>query len=659
MNKRFFLLLILCLCASFAFAQEARFELSNHLPNNTLVYMGLDNSTKLAEEFQKLGIVQLALDPSVKELLEEFKVYQQQALAMLQSANFDEETLAALFAGEIAVALCDIEKPAGECPIPNVNAVISWDLGEAQAQISQMINMLVMMSPIEPKQITIKEVNVLRFDLPMCNFPILIAFKNTAVVIATNEKTMEYILDPAKDTLAQYPAFKSAKNKLLPNKYGSFFYFNFAATLNILFRELPEIAEVGKKIANILELDKIESLTSSMTFENGEILEKFYLYMPNRKEVKEKTATLLSFIPQNVFFFEHYFVELDEAYKKIEEVINALPKDAQEMALSCIKQAEKELGFSIKEFCNSFGNEILETISCNGGMIPDIAVQFTCKNVESLQKIASILLRRLPEKYIKSSEWNGHKFVYIIVESSKESFPITPTFGFVNNRMIIALYPETFKRMIAPEAGKVPAEVKDLYKTKNLCYDLVINIKDFTDPIYKTVVPLLPSMFANKECPIDLVKLPSSEVIKKYITNIYNFILDEKEGVYCEYHSPFGQVLAGLASYFIIDKLQESIADRIDEDDEDEEDDEDDEAIEDDEDADEEDDDDEAVEDDEDADEEDDDDEAVEDEDQAVEDEDQAVEDEDQAVEDEDQAVEDEDQAVEDEDQAVEDDDEA
>jgi len=548
-------------------AQEvAPFDLAKNVSGDTLIYFSLGKGSQSIAELQKLGLYQLFLDEEVQTLVKTFGNIREQMDVALEKIGISKEQFRGMLDGEISLAIPNIIYENMPMPIPTV--VITWDVGKEKEKVAQLLDMTVPQLPLDCQEGRVFDQRTLTFKIPMAPCPVIITFIGSSFVLTNNLAYLETVLAPdfaLENSLAVDSHYKTVLNKLMANRAGLHMYCNVAKIVEIIKNNfVPDFyQEEVKNFLKIFGLDHLQSISLASTFANGEVVETLYLNFPDGKTGlfskifpdESKENKLLTYFPSKHIVFKHGHFYWNNIYTALKEIVSIYKPDVLEQ----LKEQEEKYNISFDKFFASLGTEYLQTMFCSGGLIPDYAIHFACEDIAGMKEFINSVFILLPEAHRRRTVWKGYDLFYYALGSSEKFIPIAPTIGFTEDCMIFTLYPETFKNVVEGSKGQIPEKVAKIMASQNLKMANYCNMKAIVHIFYKTAVPLLQSILHRDEIPFDLVSLPSSETLQKYITDITSFMFNDKDGVLLEIHSPCGLILLSKSSSVLQQKIQQYI----------------------------------------------------------------------------------------------------
>jgi len=547
-------------------AQEANaFNLAEHVPANTLIYASLGEGAKCMDEFQKLGLWQMLADDEVQALLENFGNMQCAVNSTMENMNFTSEDIKELFNGEIALAITEVALIG--MPMPMV--VLAWDMGKTKEKIAEQLDQMLPMvtGNMGYEEVVLHGQKVHKFVIPMLQVPMLVTFAGNALMLTNNQVYLEKVLSSdvtCEASLAEDAHYKAVLAKAKADRAGIHVYLNTEKIVELAYTIVPEAYHGAIKLGlETSGFNNLQSIMSTMTFANGEFVETFYMYFPNGKsglmgEIFPDvpgSKKLLNHLPAKFLSIEHGNFHWNQLYTAVKKMI----LDNGPALWDMVTEQEKKYNISFDKLFASIGTEYLSTISCSGGLIPDVAMQLVCQDVEGMKQFMESVLALIPSEYTRKITWNGYDLTYFVFGTKREPIPVAPTLGFVEDRMIWALYPETFKNIIKGPKGQLPEEVTARLAGREPMVLEYCNLKVFVDFAYKTALPLLQSMLPVGTLPFDIAELPSPEILQKYVTNLNAFAFNEKDGFLLELYSPYSSISLFAASIALQEVMEDFV----------------------------------------------------------------------------------------------------
>lgn len=250
------------------------------------------------------------------------------------------------------------------------------------------------------------------------------------------------------------------------------------------------------------------------------------------------------------------------------------------------------MGMAAQEFQRFFGVELklglLDLIgpeaalivSRANGLVPDVGLVLDSKDASKLEATLLRMLERVPWpsgsglQSFQSGDVTAH--VAALGHPRLAEIPIAPTFGVVDGKLLIALYPISFQRFLAVARGESAsiADSRDfaaLRKRVPKTAEAVsyLDLPRLVAMVYDTVVPVLQSM-PNQNQVSSLYGLPDAELLTRHLYGRIGWRVADETGMHWYSHAAvdttgfalgmFGAA-GGLMTRFIdVDEAQASAA---------------------------------------------------------------------------------------------------
>lgn len=531
---------------------EQDFEFASVIPQNTMAYISFRNMAQFVDNAQYLGMVQLYNDPRMRPLKQLLNSYLSQVDMALSMMQIDSDTIKNAFCGEFALAILNMDFNAIGSMMPDIDAALFLNVGEAAPILKEKLTPLFKMS------IEIKNSYCSFYKLVMPTpVPVFIALDNNGLFVTTKKETMEYIFSNNAKVLSQSDNFIVAKQTVLPDNVGILAYYNYKNIINKICNFIPEeYTELTKNMLKILKLDQILSVSVASTINGDEILDKVHIQWAIDAVPIVPSYDFLQFIPQDVLLLSHNCIDSNTLYNVIQQIIEALPEEMRSVAKEQINSFEETFGFTLKDLLLSLDNEMMLTISKNSDIekmeipktenqqqqmmidvmkyIPDVALQIKCKNVEKMQQILTTLIKLIPNANLVTTEYNDSTIVSLEIPNS----PIIPSFVFIDNRLVITLDSNTIKKVATSQNVSLPQELQHTQNKNTILQRCFVNLKEIVQLYYPLILPILENQMEANNMRKSLI--PSVKVLQKYITNVSDCSSYQDNQLLEEIHSPCG-----------------------------------------------------------------------------------------------------------------------
>lgn len=528
------------------------FELASVIPQNTMAYISFRNMTQFIEDAQSLGIVQLYNDPRMRSLQQMLNPSLSQIEMMLDMMQITPEILKDSFCGEFALALLNIDFSQNINMMPDLDVALFLNVGNSASKFKEKLDPLFKMST------EIKNAFCSFYKVVMPTpVPIFIALDNNGLFVTTKKKTMEYIFSNNAKVLSQYDDFIVAKQTVFSNNVGVLAYYNYQKIIKKVFDIIPEqYAEISNSICNIFKLNHLLAGAVSTTLNIDEVVDKIYVKWDMDVVPIVSSFDLLKFLPQDILVLSHGCINSQTIYDVIQQIIEALPKEMHSLVQENINNLEQQAGFTLKDLLLSLDNEIMLTISKNSDIdkmglsnqndknqsammdvtqyIPEVALQVKCKDVEKMQQILTTLIKMIPNANLITESYEDNTLVSLEIPD----MPLSPSFIFIDNRLVITLDSNTIKKIATSQNVPLPQELQDTLNKSTILQRSFVNIKDIIQLYYPLVLPMLENQVEAMNMKKSL--LPSTNMLQKYLPNIYDTTNYQDNQLLEEIHSPTG-----------------------------------------------------------------------------------------------------------------------
>lgn len=578
MLKKIAILLILALSMSFIAKAQETFNVEDVLPSKTFLFGTNPNCKKYCEEMQTSGLYQMFTskewEPFLQTLSPEvLQMMKQQRSMIEQQLEISLDDLLGMFtkSGQIGIAVVDV-KMSEQMPQPMPIILVSWNLAEVKDQFVSFFDKtrqkVYGMAPVKIEETKYQSNG---YDVTIINTPVPVFFTyvGTTLLICSDKDYLESVLantQKREDCLSNCSQYQTVKANALKDRAGELLYVNTKSIRDFAMKMVNP--QQVQPMMQMWGLDTLDAIALGVSYKNKQVVESIYLYTPQGRTGLlaemlpscEADQKLVQFMPNKLFGFSHGFIDFVKHYDSTFKMVQMFSPEFTPMLEEIKKAVEAKLGIDLKETLSTIGNEYLFTISCSGGLIPDVALQFSLKDMAKFQETFQKLLVLIPEKYRYQVAWNGHNFVYFNFSTKREPIPVAPAVAIEDNRVLIAMYPETLKNLINQKNGQFPVDfVACMDPSVKYIYNEYWDLKSLAVPIYKTAIPLIQSMTPREKLPVEPALLPGSELLEKYMTNLFFMAVHNDKGVLWEMYSPTGVipavVVGGSALYGVQQKF--------------------------------------------------------------------------------------------------------
>jgi hypothetical protein len=232
---------------------------------------------------------------------------------------------------------------------------------------------------------------------------------------------------------------------------------------------------------------------------------------------------------------------------------------------------ERKFGIKMREdLLDLLGPEAAIVIARSQGLIPDVGLVFESKDPARLNAAIVKMAKAIPwpaGMELQSATIQGTP-VHIVPLGHPRlaKFPIAPTFGVVDGRLLIAPYPLSFQRFAAVKRGERPGlkSNRDYAKLRERVPENALGMSYMDLPAltawaYDTLVPVLQSLPQQQDGPSPFFDLPDVTLITRHLYGRIGWRVADERGMHWVSHSPVdmsgfvlaGMVAAGTVVYFV------------------------------------------------------------------------------------------------------------
>jgi hypothetical protein len=256
-------------------------------------------------------------------------------------------------------------------------------------------------------------------------------------------------------------------------------------------------------------------------------------------------------------------MDLDRIWDEVMRILATVRPDAFAEASSKIAEVEGFMGFKLREeLIASLGGELFLYVAApkGGGLVPEIVVGLSLKNVETFRKCMDSALRLVADHAgqdfeLSKMSYKGREIHFVRLGGNA---PVTPSWTIVDGRLLVALMPQTVKSVLRKlDAEEKPASILDneafapglKRMPANACLVSYTDLPAAFDFVYNLVLPFLPAITSNLEdFPLDISMLPSAESISQHLTPTHAAMWGDDEGITYSAHAPVSLLTAVAAA---------------------------------------------------------------------------------------------------------------
>ncbi len=420
---------------------------------------GLKNCSAAAED---LGLYKLWKEPEVQGFLKKILgMYKEMAADVPPSAVAEWNQHKALLEGRISAIAGGLTVVwTRDAPIPVPGVVVALDLGDRREVFRQMFNSLLDSDDFKHELRGVvrstldyhgHEVMVFKQERYYPQLSICTAFVENLFLVGLNKPLLLKCLDNLKGarTLVDLPSFRRSRTKTGDKPLIEVFLNVDGFTSRI--RGL--IPEEWLGVLHSLGLDSINAVYYASAVKDGDSLDTLYLDAPHPRRGLMNLSTRpiseqsLAFVPKHAAFFEIWHMNLAEAWDAVwKAMAQVVPPRHLRYVQRGLAGVERELGMKIRDgLLAALGEEVIAYAELRpNNMIPNVVLSV---EVKDKVKANHVLNAALDMGDLKAREVPfGDRTMKVI--RLEDDVPISPSYAFVENRLIFSLTPVGLKNAL-------------------------------------------------------------------------------------------------------------------------------------------------------------------------------------------------------------------
>ncbi len=590
-------------------AQEAPAGFAATLPAETLVYLEVDDlgGTELRMKESALG--RIWAEPEVQQFV---KGLSQSIgagigaarggfdpLAMFGLAMSDFEGIAVRQVG-FAVVGMQFERP------PFVDAVLSVEFrggGEKAQKIilaaKQAIETFVGI-PFTESDLNGRKIHT---AAPM-GIEFCFSAGQDRFLLTTGRARLEQCLAgplPPSHSLVASPRYTKIVERMGARRRALFCYFDAAQAIPLAMKAVRDHggakqADEASGVMKTLGLDAMEAIAFADIPDGAEMRTELAVTLSGRRGLfalappAKVNHRFARYVPADTMLYGAARQDLDAILRSVLALVDAFEPGSSGEFDALLARYNAALGVDLRQdLLRSLGEDWAAYVDVpqQGGLIPDFAIFVSVKNREALERSLEALAKGIPaasalhgeraaaqapKVLLRECQFRGQRIRFVELSGPRgEPIPVAPSWAFVDDAVVFALFPQTIKHALAEKPSlaaspRMRGPIARLPASTSSCslYDTTLL---FTW-IYNTVVPLaqgaqgaLNAQLARFGVTpgINLADLPPAEVIARHLQPTVTYTAAEEDCLRMGFLSPYGStllavpvVVAGAAAFLVM-----------------------------------------------------------------------------------------------------------
>ena len=392
-----------------------------------------------------------------------------------EAVDDDEAALAAILldglgllqTGSVGVGLFDVPIENGE---PGIELAAVVDAGDRSGELSDVVRQLIALEndPSKIRSQTIKGVALQAYPLTE-TLTLFWGLHKECFLVAIGEQAAGRVIDcmnGSAATLADTDELKFDRRKVQAKLDGDYFCVYSDVQLVItrgkeiateLMGELPPIVDqlinelgLGAYRSKYLHIDSINDTPRMMGFAHLDGPLHGMLTLWKQKPLTEDD---LKIVPQNAYWMQVNNLDLSAVWNEALRITGEVAPDAVPMVESSLAMSSGMLGFSITDdLLSAFGDTwaFFDAPDHGGFLMTGTVLVADVKDAEALQgmlarscEMTAAMLMQSEEAGLLLRQMQYKQYTIHYVTISGIPCPVMPAWGFVHDRFVFGLYPQT------------------------------------------------------------------------------------------------------------------------------------------------------------------------------------------------------------------------
>jgi hypothetical protein len=539
-----------------------RLSLEALVPNDIFAFVsmaGLDESSAAAEQ---LGLYRLWKEPEVQDFLARIiGAYQREASKAPPEAVAQWKAWKGFLRGRISGAVGGLTVVwTRDGPIPVPGAVLSLDLGERREAFQQTIERMLASDEMKRGMQGVErltenyrgqEIQVFRQIRYYPQLSICATYLDNLLLIGVNSSLLKKCIDSHRDggrqALVNSPSFQRSRGKGAPNPL-------LEAFLNIegiTKRVRGLVPDEWLEVLSDLGFDGINAIYYATAVEGNGALDTMFIDAPQPRRgllaisPGPVSPATLQRVPKDAVYFEAARFDMGPMYDAIwAAMAKVVPPREFRRVERGLAWAERKLRFKIRDgLLAALGKEFLfyATLPRNG-LIPDFVAVI---EIQDRGKAEQVLGTALEMTHVESRAVTFGEHTMNVVNLGPGA-GVSPTFAFVQDKLVVSLFPTGLKKYIR-HLERPRASIVDSADFQNTFQNLergraewlaYYDVKRLVSYGYNAAESLLPTLVDPDEIPVDPAMLPTLDVVLKHLGGWAGTSYCDQDGVVMQFRWP-------------------------------------------------------------------------------------------------------------------------
>ena len=398
-------------------------------------------------------------------------------------------------------------------------------------------------------------------------FQLHMAAVGQRVIAASSRERLADIITrskmPAKGSLSESADFRATRESASGD--GTLVllaHVNVQQCVDGLIRAYPAIFKQLRDQLKLVGLAGVRTLSSTTRIEGEGVAGTTTLRLDGRRtglarlfeETEPAKLGCLKYAPRDSYYFACGRFDGRSIFRVIGEVGGG-------MVYGVAMKLHQEFGINVrKDIVEVIGPEAAIIVSSNRGVIPDVGIVVESSNAKVLENTLVRILANVRWKQgmglVPTRLAGGQAHVLRVFNGREMELPIAPTFGVVDGRLVVTLFPISYQRFAATQRGERPslAANRDFAKLRervpaNAQSISYMDVRRTVATLYDTFVPVLQALPQQGDV-TPIFELPDAAMFTDHLYGRIGWRVADKEGMHWYSHSSvdLGPVIAGIAA---------------------------------------------------------------------------------------------------------------
>ncbi len=551
-------------------------DLASRVPASTVAYVAIEDVASLDDQFAQTSLGEFLDEPEMKAFLapviERIKRFRDELTSDGRESGMPPELVSVLehvltLKGQLSIALLALA-PDGGPP----SFVASFDAqGDLDDFVESMEQLRASVDPSGERVASEAREGRTWWALDSGGLSMAATTFGATFLVGSSVEAVKHVIDaPPSDSLALSEIYTKTLARMGTDARSLVLFAN-AESLVAAGGEPAQVA------ARIFGGEALRGLAYGMSFVERGFRDSFVVYVPNATgglfsliQARPYRGETVALAPKNAVYFSEGCIVLSDVVARIRAFNDELDPEANRAVERFVDRLRRHLDINIEDEVLSQlegGLASYVAMPATGGLYPEVVIMVKVKDAQTaaprMMRLAGAIAGALNEEgevlaNVESRTFRGKQLHLVKLQAAKgdDLVPLTPTWSFIGDWMVLSLVPHTMKELILRHEAKgeslaANTEFQRLVKSRpaHTSFVTYYDTAAMMRMLYDTAVPLLqaagkPNMLPRDFPMLDFTKLPAARVVNKYFDGTMTFTTIDGKGLAVSVQGPMPMIMS-------------------------------------------------------------------------------------------------------------------